>query len=257
MEHEEETGHVQSEVSTSGVGTVTFFHPKGNSLPGKLLRALAAEVRKLGQNESAKVLVLRSEGTGPFCAGASFAELQSIQDRERGKEFFSGFAEVILAMKKCPKFIIARIHGKAVGGGVGVAAAADYALAVEGAAAKLSELALGIGPFVVGPAVERKVGTAAFTAMSIDYDWRDAAWCKLHGLYNELFPNVEALDAAIAALADKLSKSSPEAMKKLKEIFWQGTEHWDQLLSERAEMSGTLVLSDFTKKYIAAFSKNA
>ncbi|MBN8549282.1 MAG: enoyl-CoA hydratase/isomerase family protein [Deltaproteobacteria bacterium] len=242
-------------INAEGVATIRFFHPKGNSLPGTLLRSLANEVTKIAGDASAKVVVLASEGEAAFCGGASFAELQSIKDKAQGKEFFSGFARLILAMKNCPKFVIARVQSRAVGGGVGLAAAADYALATSVASAKLSELALGIGPFVVGPAVERKVGTAAFTAMTIDYDWRDAAWCKQHGLYNEVYASIPELDAAIAALTKKLAITSPEAMAKLKAIFWQGTEHWPRLLEERAEASGTLVLSDFSRNYIASFSK--
>ena len=250
-----EDGWVRSSIE-SGVGTLTFHHPKGNSLPALLLKGLAEEVQKLGANPEAKVIVLRSEGDSAFCGGASFAELQAIRTKEQGKEFFSGFARLILAMKSAPKFVIVRVHSKAVGGGVGVAAAADYALASNGASAKLSELALGIGPFVVGPAVERKVGTSAFNAMSIDYDWRDATWCRSRGLYNEIYASLTELDSAVNALSQKLAKSSPEAMAELKRVFWQGTESWDQLLDERAGVSGRLVLSDFTRSYIAGFSKS-
>ncbi len=250
-----EEGWVRSNIE-AGVGTITFHHPKGNSLPGALLRGLADETQKLGANTDAKVIVLRSEGDSAFCGGASFAELQAIKNKEQGKEFFSGFARLILAMKSVPKFVIARVHSKAVGGGVGVAAAADYALATTGSSAKLSELALGIGPFVVGPAVERKMGAAAFTAMSIDYDWRDATWCRAKGLYNEIFASYSELDNAVSALAQKLAKSSPDAMAELKRVFWQGTEGWDRLLDERAGVSGRLVLSEFARNYIASFSKS-
>jgi methylglutaconyl-CoA hydratase len=254
MSNQSEEGTVSVSLNR-GIATIKFFHPKGNSLPGTLLRALASEVHKLASQPDARVVVLASEGDSAFCGGASFAELQSIKDKEQGKEFFSGFARLIIAMKNCPKFVIARVQARAVGGGVGVAAAADYALAHTSASAKLSELALGIGPFVVGPAVERKLGTAAFTAMSIDYDWRDAAWCKTHGLYHEVYPTVPELDAGVLAISEKLAASSPLAMAKLKEIFWQGTEHWDKLLFERAAMSGTLVLSDFTRSYLAGLAK--
>lgn len=249
-----EQGRVSTEI-TDGVASITFHHPKGNSLPGALLRGIAEEVSKAGANQDVKVVVLRSEGESAFCGGASFAELQQIKNREQGKEFFSGFARLILAMKRCPKFIIARVHSKAVGGGVGVAAAADYALATHAASARLSELALGIGPFVVGPAVERKIGTSAFTAMALDYDWRDATWCKEHGLYHALYQSVPELDSALETLTQKLTNGSVEAMTALKRILWQGTEHWDTLLDERASISGTLVLSDFTKNYLANLSK--
>lgn len=236
-----------------GVASVEFFHPRKNSLPGALLHQIAETVRKLSDDPSARVLVLRSGGSGPFCAGASFEELKAIDSPARGKEFFMGFARLILAMKDCPKFVLARVQGKAVGGGVGLVAAADYALAVEQASVKLSELALGIGPFVVGPCVARKIGAAAFAAMSIDTAWRDAAWAEAHGLYADVHDTVEALDAGLVELSRRLAGSNPEAMSRLKRVFWEGCGHWDRLLEERAVQSGELVLSDFTKSAIAAF----
>lgn len=250
-----ENGYVKSSIE-NGIGTVTFFHPQSNSLPGEILRALAAEITKVGENPEAKVIVLKSDGDKAFCAGASFDELMAINDIEVGKKFFSGFAGVINAMRKAPKFVIARVHGKAVGGGVGLASAADYTLAVDSAAIKLSELAVGIGPFVVGPAVERKMGTSAFCQLTINAaEWHSAQYGREKGIYADIFKTNEELDAAVLKLAQTLAKSSPDAMKQLKKIMWEGTEHWDTLLLERAMMSGTLVLSDFTKNFIAGFKK--
>lgn len=238
----------------NGIGRITFFHPQSNSLPGELLRKLAEVIFSAGKNDDIKIIVLQSEGEKAFCAGASFDELMGIENFETGKYFFSGFAAVINAIRKAPKFVIARIQGKAVGGGVGLAAAADYSLAHDGAAIKLSELAVGIGPFVVGPAVERKIGKSAFTSLSINAtEWEDASWAKAKGLYADTFTSLADLDHAVNALAGKLAKSSPEAMAMLKKVFWEGTEDWDSLLMLRAEMSGKLVLSDFTKKAIEKF----
>jgi methylglutaconyl-CoA hydratase len=248
-----ENGYVKSQVE-NGIGTVTFFHPQSNSLPGDLLRALAAEIEKVGADNNAKVIVLKSDGEKAFCAGASFDELISINDIETGKRFFSGFAGVINAMRKAPKFVLARVHGKAVGGGVGLASAADYTFAVDSAAIKLSELAVGIGPFVVGPAVERKMGTSAFCQLTINAaEWHSAQYAKEKGLYAEIFKSTEEMDAAVMKLAKTLAASSPDAMKQLKKVMWEGTENWDILLIERAMMSGTLVLSDFTKNFISGF----
>jgi methylglutaconyl-CoA hydratase len=238
----------------NGIGTITFFHPQSNSMPGTQLRNLAAEVEKLGMDTNVKVIVLKSEGDKAFCAGASFDELISINDKETGLTFFSGFAAVINAMRKAPKFIIARVQGKAVGGGVGIAASADYTFAVQGASCKLSELAVGIGPFVVGPAVERKVGKAAFCELTINAtEWRSAEWANEKGLYTDLYETPSDMDRAIKALAERLAASNPEAMSMLKKVMWEGTENWDTLLLERAGMSGTLVLSDFTKNAINKF----
>lgn len=252
-----ENGHIKSKVE-NGIGYITFFHPQSNSMPGALLRQLAQEVETMGKNNDAKVIVLQSEGDKAFCAGASFDELISIKDLETGTTFFSGFAGVINAMRKAPKFVIARVQGKAVGGGVGIASSADYTFAVEAASVKLSELAVGIGPFVVGPAVERKVGKSAFCQLTINAtEWQTAQWAKEKGLYADLFATVEEMDKGIAALAQKLATSNPEAMMMLKKIMWEGTENWDTLLLERAAMSGKLVLSEFTVNAINKFKQKA
>lgn len=247
-------GHVQYEISTSGVATIEFGHPLSNSLPGKILQRLADTITELGKKEEVKVIVLRSAGEKAFCAGASFDELISITDFETGKKFFSGFANVINACRKCPKFIIGRVHGKAVGGGVGVASAVDYCMATKYADVKLSELAVGIGPFVVGPAVERKIGLSAMSELAINAtEWRTADWAKKKGLYTDVYDEVAEMDEEINRLAERLATSNPEAMAMLKSVFWQGTEHWDDLLAERAAMSGKLVLSDFTVNAINSF----
>lgn len=249
-------GFVDYKIDVKGIATIEFGHPLSNSLPGKILQKLADVITDLGENDAVKVIVLRSAGEKVFCAGASFDELISIQDLETGQKFFSGFAKVINACRKAPKFIIGRIHGKAVGGGVGIASSVDYCLATKFADVKLSELAVGIGPFVVGPAVERKIGLSAMSELAINAtEWRSANWATDKGLYNAVFESVEALDAEINRLAEKLSESNPEAMAMLKKVFWQGTENWDQLLNERAGMSGKLVLSDFTVNSIQAFKQ--
>jgi methylglutaconyl-CoA hydratase len=240
----------------NGIATIEFFHPLSNSLPGRVLAKLAETITKMGEMEDVLVIILKSAGERAFCAGASFDELISIQDLDEGKKFFSGFANVINAARKCPKLIIGRVQGKAVGGGVGMASAVDYCFATKFASVKLSELAVGIGPFVVGPAVERKIGRSAMSQLAINAtEWESAQWAKDKGLYTEIFDTAEEMDQAIAELANKLAKSNPEAMRLLKQIFWEGAEHWDTLLMERAAMSGQLVLSDFTRNAINAFKK--
>jgi methylglutaconyl-CoA hydratase len=238
------------------VATIEFGHPASNSFPSELLDRLTKELIAVGNNDEVAVIVLKSEGEKAFCAGASFDELISIDDLETGKVFFSGFANVINAARKCPKLIIGRVQGKAVGGGVGMASAVDYCMATKFASVKLSELAVGIGPFVVGPAVERKIGMSAMSQLTIDAtEWQTAQWAKDKGLYTEIFDSVDEMDSAIEKLANTLSKSNPEAMQMLKKVFWEGTEHWDNLLLERAAMSGKLVLSDFTRNAINKFKK--
>lgn len=253
MEDRREQGEVRLTIE-KGIGTITFFHPAHNSLPGKLLAQLAASIEAAGTDPAISVIVLKSAGDRTFCAGASFDELAAIGNPEQGKAFFMGFANVINACRKCPKFIIGRVQGKAVGGGVGVASAVDYCFATKFASVKLSELAIGIGPFVVGPAVERKLGTSAMAQLAIDAaSWRPADWAAQRGLYASVHESAEEMDAAIAALASRLAASNPEAMAELKQNFWAGTEHWDELLAERAAMSGKLVLSAFSQQAIAAF----
>jgi methylglutaconyl-CoA hydratase len=237
-----------------GVTTIEFFHPQSNSLPSKILEQLAQEILSAGAKNDTKVIILRSGGDGAFCAGASFDELTSIKSEVEGLKFFSGFANVINAMRNCKKIIIGRIQGKCVGGGVGMAAAVDYAIATGKAEIKLSELAVGIGPFVVGPVIERKIGSAAFGELAIDASqWRNADWAKQKGLFAEVHNNISNLDESVNRLAGSLSHSNPDAMEEIKKILWKGTENWDELLRERAAISGRLVLSDFTKNAIEKF----
>ncbi len=249
------SGYVKSETH-KGVTSIEFFHPQSNSLPGKVLHDLSVAIKHAGEDPGTTVIILGSAGEKAFCAGASFDELVAIKNEKEGLAFFSGFAHVINAMRLCPKFIIGRIHGKCVGGGVGLAASVDYATATEAAEIRLSELAVGIGPFVVGPAVERKIGTSAFSQLAIDSShWRNADWARRKGLYAELHLTTEEMDESIKNLAHTLSHSNPDAMVEMKKIFWKGTEHWDHLLLERAKISGRLVLSEFTKTALEKFKK--
>tara|TARA_B100000780_G_scaffold276391_1_gene244874 strand:+ start:4155 stop:4931 length:777 start_codon:yes stop_codon:yes gene_type:complete len=240
----------------NGISTITFFHPSSNSLPASILSKLAETIRHAGEQKDVRVIVLKSEGDRAFCAGASFDELMAISNESEGLEFFSGFANVINEIKTCPKFVLGRVQGKAVGGGVGLAAAVDHCFATKHASVKLSELAIGIGPFVVGPAVERKLGTSGFSQLTIDAtSWKTADWAAQYGLFCEVFDTVVKMDDAIDTLANQLATSSPEAMSELKKILWAGTEHWETLLLERAAISGRLVLSDFTREAIQSFKK--
>lgn len=237
-----------------GISTIEFYHPEHNSLPGNLLASLVEAINHAGENEEVKVVILKSGGDRTFCAGASFQELISINDPETGKVFFSGFANVINAMRKCPKFIIGRIQGKTVGGGVGLASATDYCMATKYASIKLSELNVGIGPFVVGPAVQRKLGVSGMSQIAIDANtFYSAEWAQQKGLFQQVFESTEALDEAVHKFAENLCNYNPDAMKEMKAMIWKGTEDWDTLLAERAAISGRLVLSEFTKETLKRF----
>ena len=238
----------------NNIATIEFFHPEQNSLPGNILAQLVETITNMGNHEEVKVIILKSGGDRTFCAGASFKELMAINDAATGKEFFSGFANVINAMRKCPKFIIGRIQGKTVGGGVGIAAATDYCMATKFAAIKLSELNVGIGPFVVSPAIERKMGVSAMSQIAIDANtFYEASWAREKGLYANVYESIEVMDEAVQAFAKHLCTYNLEAMVEMKKIFWRGTEDWDNLLAERAAISGRLVLSDFTKETLKKF----
>ncbi|MCA6423433.1 MAG: enoyl-CoA hydratase/isomerase family protein [Flavobacterium sp.] len=238
----------------NNIATIEFFHPEKNSLPSHILAQLVETINSVGNNKEVKVIILKSGGDKTFCAGASFQELISINDAATGKIFFSGFANVINAMRKCPKFIIGRIQGKTVGGGVGIAAATDYCMATQFAAIKLSELNVGIGPFVVSPAIERKMGVSAMSQIAIDANtFYEATWAREKGLYTSVFESIEEMDEAVQKFAEHLCTYNPEAMLEMKKVFWRGTEDWDNLLAERAAISGRLVLSDFTKETLKKF----
>jgi methylglutaconyl-CoA hydratase len=239
---------------SNNIATIEFFHPEQNSLPSDILAQLAKTITEVGNNDEVKVIILKSGGDRTFCAGASFQELISINDASTGKVFFSGFANVINAIRKCPKFIIGRIQGKTVGGGVGIAAATDYCMATKFASIKLSELNVGIGPFVVSPAIERKMGVSAMSQIAIDANtFYEANWAKEKGLFAHVFENIEEMDEAVQKFAEHLCTYNPEAMTEMKKVFWRGTEDWDNLLAERAAISGRLVLSDFTKETLKKF----
>lgn len=245
-------GTVQASVA-DGVGTVEFSHPKGNSLPAKLLDDLAGAITKLGNDAAARVIVLRSAGTGAFCAGASFDEFVTLADAEAGKRFFSGFSRVVLAMVRAPKFVLTRVHGRAAGGALGVIAASDYSIALRTASVKLSELQVGIGPFVVGVVIERKLGLAPFQSLAVHADWHDADWCERHGLYSALVDDEAALDVAVEAHAKRLASSNPDAMAEMKRIFWHDIGDWEERMNERAAMSGRMVFSNFTHAALTKF----
>jgi methylglutaconyl-CoA hydratase len=238
------------------IATIQFAHPASNSFPRKLLDALTNELNKLSSNSAISVVVLSSQGQGAFCAGASFDELLAVSNLQEGTTFFSGFANLINAMRSCSKIIVGRIHGKAVGGGVGIAAACDYAFATTNAAVKLSELAIGIGPFVIEPAVSRKIGKTAMTHMTLAaQEWKSAEWALQNGLYAKLLDNQDDLDKELAHFTTQLASYNPEALGQMKKIIWEGTQSWDTLLLERAAISGELVLSDFTKTALSQFKK--
>lgn len=249
-------GKVSTYIDSNGIATISFLHPASNSFPSDLLHKLTSEINHLSSLDAVSVVVLKSEGTGAFCAGASFDELLSISTEQDGILFFSGFATVINAMRNCTKPIIGRIHGKAVGGGVGLAAACDYTFATNNSAVKLSEIAIGIGPFVIEPAVSRKIGKTAFIELTLTPTlWKTAQWAKEKGLYTEVFETVESLDEHLKNFTHELSTYNPEALIEMKKVFWEGTNHWENLLYERAIISGRLVLSNFTKQALEKFKR--
>ncbi|SHI45906.1 enoyl-CoA hydratase/isomerase family protein [Flavobacterium terrae] len=249
------TGTIQTNIENK-IARVTFSHPASNSFPSNQLQVLTDELNSLSNNDEVTVVVLQSEGTGAFCAGASFDELLAVNDLETGRQFFSGFANVINAMRSCKKIIVGRIHGKAVGGGVGLASACDYAFASEMASIKLSEIAIGIGPFVIEPAVSRKIGKSALAEMTLaPTEWKSAQWAFNHKLYAQLFSSVVEMDEALEKFVSQLATYNPDALSEFKKVLWEGAESWDELLYERAAISGKLVLSDFTKEALNAFKK--
>lgn len=255
-EKEAKEGFVKSEVHNN-ISTILFYHPKGNALPTKLLKRLKEEIDHGAHDENVKVILLRSVQHDVFCSGAYFNELMEIKDPKAAQAFFMGFAEVIKSMRKCAKLIIARVHGKVVGGGLGLVAAADYAIALEGADARLSELSIGIGPYVIAPALIRKMGLSAFSQLAIDaHMWRNSDWVRRKGLYAELHPNKASMEESIERLTTSLAKNSHDANTSLKRMLWEGTEDWDALLQERAAKTAELLLKDQAQQFLTQFNKS-
>lgn len=252
--YSDERGFIKKNLDASGIATITFYHPSHNSFPSKQLEELASLLIETGKDENVKVIILKSDGERTFCSGASFDELLSIDTKEAGKKFFSGFAHVINAIRSNKKIIIGQVQGKAIGGGMGLAASCDYCFATEYASVRLSELAVNMGPIVIAPAVLRKIGLPAFTKLSFNPDeYKDAQWAKSLGLYQEVYADLPAMEKAVQAFVDRLSAYNIEALNALKLILWEGTDHWGELLYERADISGKLVLSEETKAGLEAF----
>lgn len=250
-----QNGSLYSNINNK-IATIEFGHPSSNSFPSELLQRLTDELNRLSNNPEVSVIVLKSEGNTTFCAGASFDELLAVSNLEQGTLFFSGFANVINAMRKCSKLIIGRVQGKAVGGGVGLASACDYVFATTNASVKLSEFTIGIGPFVIAPAVERKMGKDGLSELTLAaHEWQNAYWAKEKGLFAKVFDNIDELDKELDFFVSKLSNYNPEALSEMKKALWEGTENWGTLLYERAAISGKLVLSDFTKQALQQFKK--
>lgn len=255
MSTNRENGSLYTNIENK-VATVEFGHPASNSFPSVLLERLEKEINKLSDDDNVNIILLKSEGEKAFCAGASFNELIEIENMQDGKLFFSGFANVINAMRQCKKLIVGRVQGKVVGGGVGLVSACDYAMATDAAAIKLSELSIGIGPFVIAPAVERKMGVDALAELSLAaHEWKNAYWAKEKGLYAKVFENIKDLDKEVELFTEKLAGYNPQALYEMKKILWKNTGNWAELLQERAAISGELVLSDFTKNALAKFKK--
>lgn len=237
------------------IATIEFGHPQANSFPLELLNRLEKELNTLSQNPEVHLIILRSEGEKTFCSGASLDELLQIQTPEQGTQFFSGFARVINAMRTCSQLIIGRAQGKSVGGGVGLLAACDYVFATEQASVKLSEIAIGIGPFVITPALERKIGVGALAELTLSTEWQNAYWAQKKGLFARVFKTIEEMDKEIAFFAQRLASYSPEALAQIKKSFWKDQNHWGELLLENAKISGEMVLSDFAKNQLKKFKK--
>src|SRR5690554_44412 len=253
--YKDDRGFINTKINDLGIACITFFHPSHNSFPRKQLEELATKINDLSNNDEVKLILLESEGDQTFCAGASFDELLTINTRAAGKQFFSGFALVINAIRLSKKIVVCKVQGKAIGGGMGLAAACDYCFATEHADVRLSELSVNLGPFVIAPAVERKIGLSAFITLTLNPDeYKDAKWAKNHGLFQEVYPDLESMNDAVHTFCKRLCSYNTEVLSDLKSVFWHNTDHWDTLLIERADISGKLLLSEKTKASLLAFN---
>lgn len=230
---------------------IEFYHPKGNSLPSRILEELTLAFRRASEEPDLRVITLQSRGDGAFCGGANLDELRAIRDFESGKAYFMRIAELLTAMRDTPGCIIAKVQGPAVGGGVGLIAASDFVCAGQDAPVRLSEVSLGIGPFVIGPAVIRKIGLSAFSTLSLDAGtWYDAHWARSFGLYNRVVESHVELDRVAEQLAGDLAASGPSAVTTLKRELWRGENDWPARLEESAEQSAKLLMTEHTQRLL-------
>jgi len=247
-----------STIVQGGVAIITFAHPKHNCFPQEQLQALTKAIQNAAEDNEIRVILLQSDPTKAFCAGASFDELLEVQSPEQGKTFFMGFANLINTMRMCPKPLVGRIHGKAIGGGVGIVAACDYTIATKAAQVRLSELAIGIGPFVIAPAVARKIGTAALTSLALQPNqWKTAEWALQNGLFTEVHLDFDAANQAALEKANQLALYAPEAVAELNKTLWANTDHWAELLPKNAEISGRLLLLPETQTTLQQLKSNS
>lgn len=242
-------GNVQLEKNKK-IGRIKFFHPKGNSLPSNLLDELVQAFEKSEKDPDIRVIVLESKGNS-FCAGASLKELKKLKNIDETTSFFMGFADLLNTIRKMSKFVLAKVHGKVVGGGVGLVAVCDYAFATNAALIKLSELSIGLGPYVIEPAVSRKIGTTAFTQLSLDSaEWKSAQWGLENGLYAKCVTDKKALDQTVINNAERLSNYDQQSLRHLRKLHWKDTNNWESLLPKNAKITAKLALSDFTQNKI-------
>ncbi|PUB28160.1 methylglutaconyl-CoA hydratase [Elizabethkingia sp. YR214] len=245
---------VISEIKNN-IAEITFGTPKSNSLPGAILEKLAQTILEEGVKKEVKAILIKSAGEKAFCAGASFDELLAIDELEVSKKFFGGFAKVLNAMRNCGKIVVVRVQGKTTGGGVGITCGADYCFATKDATLALTEINLGIGPFVIGPYVERKIGKSQFSAMAIDAEFRSAEWAEQHNIYHSVSENIAEMDTKLDDFLQKLSTRSDEALALIKKVSWDGTDYFNILMPDRIHMSASLILEDSAKKNIEAIKE--
>jgi methylglutaconyl-CoA hydratase len=215
------TGYEHLEVSAGdGVVTVTLDRPDvRNALSAGLITELTRCMREIAGREDVRAVILTGEGDS-FCAGAdigymrqtaSFSYEENLEDAGRLAALFESIAE-------CPKPVVARIKGAAIGGGVGLVAAADVSVAEEGTIFAFSEVRLGISPATIAPFVLRKIGHSHARSLFLTGERFGAERAREIGLVHEVAPEGE-LDEVVQKKIGQITSGGPESLASTKRLL--------------------------------------
>ncbi len=203
------------------VATVTLNRPDShNAFNPEMIGAITAAFRSLGDNPVVRVIVLTGRGRS-FCAGADVGYMRETADYTFEENVADGQAifDLMQAVDSCPKAVVGRINGAAIGGGAGLTACCDIAIAVERAKFAFSEVRLGIVPAIISPFVVAKIGAANSREMFLTGERFLAPKALEIGLVQQVAADEAALDSAVQERVEQLLMAAPGAQADAKKLI--------------------------------------